>query len=818
MNNFTTVSGESDINSPSGQQSTTADLTDALVNSTTIASPRDLDSRLLSTISTGYQQDIKQFLSKPFRIRTGTWTSADATGSQKAAIDLPSELIALPIYKIKCEGYLGLRATIVLRLQVNGNKFQQGRLIMSYVPQGGVTGVFPAQRTNSLTKLTQLPNVQLDLACDTESVLRIPHVAPMTHYDLLALTPSIAAAYLHVYMPLKYGTGSSSANWVLWCSLEEVELVTPTLDSQFQLQSGVDATDKELASVNKGAISGMLSKVSHIATILSGVPNLSSVAAPVSWVSAALSRTAAHFGWSKPRDESPVTRMRRYVYPYVGNSDTVDDAMPLSLKSSAKVEVLPGFAGTDMDELSINYIASRPAQYAGFTWATNTSVGTTLFNNKLGPTYYKVPNTSEGYTYYDMVPCAMLAEMFMYYRGSIKWTFKFAKTEYHSGRLLVAYAPGARSTLVPTIEDTNYLHRSVIDLREGNEFTFIFPFANTRTWLNCQASTASYNGTCWYGRVWVFVLNPLVCPDTVSSGIDCMIEVSMAEDAQFAVPNPTPYRPLLIKPVDFVPQSGYELQAGGSGSVEDPCSLTSFDNTIGSSKCSPLTIHAEKFCIGEEVKSLRHLLKKTSRLGMNGFVSTILDRANMYFRPYTIGARGVATTGGVHSISSFAGDLYSILGSMFAYNRGGVRYTISPQTANTSDIIGVYLSQCATPSTFDADSAANLVSAMGQPVASGNGQYILSRLSLEGCSRFEVPHYNMLHSRLNRISFCDNDFTVGSFGSEPLDDLSSQLIIEISPVAKTGASSQYDLYRSVADDFTFGFFLGVPSMVYGTAA
>jgi hypothetical protein len=215
---------------------------------------------------------------------------------------------------------------------------------------------------------------------------------------------------------------------------------------------------------------------------------------------------------------------------------------------------------------------------------------------------------------------------------------------------------------------------------------------------------------------------------------------------------------------------------------------------------------------------LRHLLKKTSRLGMNGFVSTILDRANMYFRPYTIGARGVATTGGVHSISSFAGDLYSILGSMFAYNRGGVRYTISPQTANTSDIIGVYLAQCATSSTFDSDSAANLVSAMGQPVASGNGQYILSRLSLEGCSRFEVPHYNMLHSRLNRLSFCDNDFTVGSFGSEPLDDLSSQLIIEISPVAKTGASSQYDLYRSVVDDFTFGFFLGVPSMVYGTAA
>ena len=77
------------------------------------------------------------------------------------------------------------RADFELTLQVNADRFQQGRYILFWLPSGGalsptVTGNYlpwKNMHTCNLTKITQLPHVEIDLATQTHVSLTIPYTS-----------------------------------------------------------------------------------------------------------------------------------------------------------------------------------------------------------------------------------------------------------------------------------------------------------------------------------------------------------------------------------------------------------------------------------------------------------------------------------------------------------------------------------------------------------------------------------------------------------------------------------------------------------------
>lgn len=790
-----------------------------------MSNPRVLDSALINVASDGYQQDLKQFMAKPYRLRTGAWTTTSPY--QMCAIPLPQELLAINLYKNKVDGFLGFRATMVVKLQVNGNKFQQGRLIMSYVPQATIAGTFPYMRTGSLMKLTQLPNVQLDVACDTEAVLRIPYVSPTSHYNLLDGTGSSAGVFLHVYFPLKIGTGANNATYSVWVSFEDVELVTPTLDQTFFAQSGGkrNVSDRELIAHKSGPIESVFSGISTVATALVGVPFLSSIAGPASWVSAALAKTAATFGWSNPRDESSVIRIKRETYAYLNNCDNQSEALPLALKSSNKVDILPGFAGTDLDEASIAFIASRPAWFTSSSWNANQGESTQIWTGRLAPKDYAIQGTSGTapiLDIFDYTPIAFLANLFHYWRGSIRMTFKFAKTEFHSGRLVVAYGPGVKSASTPTLADTTFVHRSIIDLREGNEFTFIFPFVSTTPWKDTIDQDS-------YGRVWLKVLNPLVAPDTVSPDIAFSVEVSMDTDAQFAFPHCYKGKVAVLNQTAFVAQSGlpkysyfpshfnpgvftpapqiYQAQAGTVSDNASPCSVTPTNDTVGATHRSAVSIACEQYCIGENIASLNQLCRKASRIERAGTAGDGTTKSYIELRPFTIGGRGIYGAN-LKDISSFCGDWVSILSPLYAYNRGGVRYTIVPSVASTVDQIDAFLGVTLQSTTINISNSDVL--SWDSPVTNQSSLHVSSRLPLDGSLTFDVPSYSRTQCRLNRITISD---AIGAGAVEPNDIYSSQQCVVLDPKIN---DCKFSIRRQAADDFQLGFFLGIPTFVVGS--
>jgi len=77
---------------------------------------------------------ITDFLQRPIVVQTGLWSASDATETQLYTANFPEVLIANAMYQEKLRGFVGLRATLVVKVQVNSQPFQQGRLMLQYYP------------------------------------------------------------------------------------------------------------------------------------------------------------------------------------------------------------------------------------------------------------------------------------------------------------------------------------------------------------------------------------------------------------------------------------------------------------------------------------------------------------------------------------------------------------------------------------------------------------------------------------------------------------------------------------------------------------
>lgn len=77
---------------------------------------------------------IKDFLSRPIIIATNLWSASDPVEKQLYTANFPEVLISNAMYQDKLKGFVGLRATLVVKVQVNSQPFQQGRLMLQYIP------------------------------------------------------------------------------------------------------------------------------------------------------------------------------------------------------------------------------------------------------------------------------------------------------------------------------------------------------------------------------------------------------------------------------------------------------------------------------------------------------------------------------------------------------------------------------------------------------------------------------------------------------------------------------------------------------------
>jgi hypothetical protein len=785
------------------QHSTTTFVTDANVASTTVNLRTTIPKLLVDSSTTGFYQDIIAFLSKPIELESGTLKNTDTVSSfNKRA--LPSFALNQNIYGNKLSGFLGFKADMRFKFILNGTRFQSGRYKLTWTPIGGApSGGSQAlswwnAHNATLVQRSQLMGVEMDVSCDTEGDLVIPFSSFLNYFPLATKVANVGTyfgdvGYIHLmpYAALDSIVTPIVAPYRIMFNFENIELISPAAPQMARVSKGNKSkslSESEKDSQGVGPISGPLLSVSKASNELVSIPLLSDYARGLSWATDIIGNAALAFGWSKPINNMATTRNLPQILPYMGNVDTVDQSLPLSVFVKNEVEDVEGFSGTDVDETSFKFLATIPAYNQTLSWTTATPAGTQLSFFPMDPSTYGLSRVVNGMTLVDLAPCAYIARKFRYYRSSMIFTFKIVKTEFHSGRLLVGFYPETNVnafTSARSMDNSNYVHREIVDVRMCNEFTLRVPYT---------ASTPFSVSGLPFGFLHVFVFDQLVCPDNVPNTVKILVEVSCGEDCEFSVPVIKPSAPVL----NLSPQMS-NLQD------DSVCNLISTD--IGSSRVLSDNLMSSKACIGESILSFRSLLKMSHQICPHVLTtSPVIGDVWLTIHPFLVTYFWNQVT---PIYPTFLGTLFDELSSMYTFSRGGMRFKL----VNHSPVVG-FRPIIATSMFDNLPGVSNPivysnVNPVGDSPMVGSGKPVAYSSNTNASIELQTPQYTGTHSRNNILNMCAGSAMVPNI---EFPNSTTRLLITIPGQT---SYSEWAIYRSVSDDFNLGQFVSIPPLRYG---
>jgi hypothetical protein len=483
---------------------------------------------------------IKDFLAKPIPIWLGQVSTTDTENQVLYSSSLLSLVTSNALWWDKLKGFLNFRADVKLRLTLNTNPFQAGLVRMMYFPNEGTRPGEARGHMYNIVTNSQLPGVFLPFSDDGVE-LTVPYASP-TYYVQVDRIGADAVdwgkVYVVVYAPMRTGSsGPTSAACTLWMSLENLELA-----GQLHPQSRGNVSDRE-TNGGRGTISSIMSTGRDFVKSLSGVPSVGGLTEPTAWALDIASRAASALGWSKPTLSSDPTMMAVGGNWRSINVDGGDMSAPLSYRTDNKLKVISDGHTSGTDELSFDYVHSKWGAIRLFDWGASDAVGTLLQTFEIGPQQFYVNYTVGGRQVKTLPPCSFGREFFSMYRGSFDLNFKFVKTGYHSGSLAFCWVPGIASS-TPTYAQTAFLHREIVSLQGGSDFCFSLPYLLGQDYINCEHRI---------GKLCVYVVNPLVAPETCNPTIRVYVEARGGQDLEYSVPK-------AIESVPYYPQS---IKAGG---------------------------------------------------------------------------------------------------------------------------------------------------------------------------------------------------------------------------------------------------------------
>jgi len=739
---------------------------------------------------------LKAFFERPLQLSHVDWTNSHVSSDVLYSFKPEDELLANTYWAVKLLGYRFFRGTLVVRVTLNAQPFQQGRLMVHWLPFTSDHGTnYVAAHNYTLRTISTQPNVTLDCR-QSSAEFKIPFVHPNRWVDVRAdsqakISGGWGTVYIRVLSPL-VSASSTDCYVTTYVSFEDVEFAAPFVP-QMSETVGLNVDQSKGLAMNK-----------YITTVANGVPKLASLVAQPAWCSFAKAAVKAAFGFSKPINDKPAGYVVLRPHHNMANSEGESTAETCGLFNANEVKVLPGFAGTDIDEMNFNYIKAIPWYWQSATWSTDQAVDghiwdDTLFGN-IGIKSTAAASGGGTDNFAESPPFAAVASLFQYCRGGLKLHIKAVKTDFHCGRFCVTWIPGGTNLLTwptpPTSSTSQYGYREIIDLRDSDEWTITLPYALSPPYCKVFDSL---------GHVYIQVVSPLRTTSITAQYVKFLLYLSAADDFEVAVPTGNNLM------VPMVPQGGFDIEPAG------------VDTFVYSD--------AEQYCVGETFRSIKQLLTRYSRLYSGPSATDFGNQTAFYFHPFAVG--GVTRNSGGNHEGALLGDYYSYFGTAYALSRGGVNFIITQSNSTNvsiqyDDSVGwrrrfagvttlpyysAYGSTVTSPDT--ANTATKNVNAMdfatavtgGPTCSSGNlVNFVQSTNGVE----FKIPHYSPCASRINPQTYNSVSDVFDLYNLLPY------------PTALVQYSSQSTvtlkkMFRAGADDCQFGLFIGFPPTYVGTS-
>lgn len=676
-------------------------------------------------------------------------------------------------------------------MQVNATGFQAGLYSLCYIPSPGLEYSLAADwiniHYNSPQQRSQLPQATIDINEQTSVTLTIPYAHAYDKIPLVYPTMDTYATMgivkLFPISPVATGAGQiTSAGYTIWATMDNVHLEVPAYPQSTLRSSKKMPSEQEQKKARAGPVESTARILSKAASVLSAVPLLSTVAAPAAWALELAAGVAGVFGWSKPNDVSKPQFIQKDLMWHAHHVDGVDSGTVMSLRSDNTVEVLPGFAGTDIDELSFDVFLSRSTFIRGESWTTSQAAGTQIFAQTITPNNW-TDRTQDGIDVRHHTPMSLLSSHFAYWRGDIIYKIKIVKTRNHSGRLVFHFTPfcDPNSVAVVSLDNSVFEWREIVDVRDVDEITLTIPYHGFKPYRPTTDSAQSD-----LGRLTCSVLDELVCPNTCSLSVDILGYMYAAPGFEFAVPK-------LFNDIPIYKLSGIATpQSGEMG-------MNHVNKMIGNAVETQHTdnIHA-RMCIGERIMSIRQLLRRATVKSSPASYTRPNNTDVFSYNPFTL---AVAT----HVLSFpvfplYSGDALSTFGSIFALSRGGVRVKYNTFSSGIEQT-WIHIEQAATQfAQYETTITSDEIN-LGQM---SNAIYAVNSTADRNGIEVTVPAYGTTSSRGNAA--CVNQpFT------------SNQMGHSLPPVYiknKATLNRRVDISTAGADDYNLGLFVSIPPMVH----
>ncbi len=506
---------------------------------------------------------IDQVLNRPTFMNNITWSTTDTIGTVLQYYNLPESVLNYSTIKTcKVQYNQFMNCDIVFRIEASPIQFQAGRLWLCFEPYRDQRGAraqygFPSS-------FTALAGVGYDPAKPAPSELRVPFSSILSAWDLPMGQFGSGTILVYVLSPLNSGTSTTTVTLSVQAWLENTKVRVPV---QTGMASGPTLAEKQFPfgepmhfqsnveqSANRHQFSRMAERVSSIASFLGSFPLLANVAQPVSAFTGSVAKLAAYFGFSKPPDVSPPTKIVQHNRAAWPNADGPLPLVKLALTSDNAVNQKGRYFPNPVDEMDISYIVSNMAMLNAWSWSTTDAVGKTITVIPVHPGNSVIVSGPGSYTFrtFAPTPLAYVSTMFKYWAGSIKLKLEAVSTPFHAGRLMVVYVPDYDPFGSYSINEVGNNYSVLWDITDSSHLEFEVPFMANTPYLDCmlddQAYTVLKNSETsglqvrdrirkvQNGAILVYVLNQLVAPTTTSTTISILNWIGGGEDMTFAEP------------------------------------------------------------------------------------------------------------------------------------------------------------------------------------------------------------------------------------------------------------------------------------------
>lgn len=613
--------------------------------------------------------EVAQYLAKPVPVASITWTTGDSFTTMLNGIDGTDAwayVSSNTMWRDKLRGFLGLRSKLCFRLELNGTPFHAGRLRLCYYPAADVSFGKWKSHIGSIVSLSQLPGADVE-ANESSVTVAIPYVS-VAHFIEMNAAPvrSHGRIFVTVMSPLRTGVDQpQNIQGRLWAWHEDVELFGQNLGAITQgpvVTQGPETQKPQKKSRGRVApsdaeekpVSTFFAGASQSVGALSAIPSLAPYTGPTAWALSLLSGAASALGWSKPIANQQISRVSNNPFANVANYNGVDPAHVLALDADAKLQAIDTYSPDGMDEASISYIKKQFALYQVTPYATTSTSVDPFINIPLAPANLKLIS---GPTAHWHTPVSYLGNLFTMYRGGFKVKFKISKTALHRGKLQVSFVPGI-DNVSPTLVNTAFAYRTIIDLAEGDEFCFSVPYILPLEFLDVALAAS---------RIYVHAITPLQAPNTVSNAVDISVYIAGADDLQFQHPRVPNTEPIVVEgpvwtegPDDLV-NTGPIVCSPVGGDAPDPS----------------LDVAFSSYAASEQPSSVLQLIKRYNHLEVTENVGAI------YHGIYPWGLSAQWT--GVNPVTKVPRNrILSFVMSPYAFMRGSMKIRVNFPSIETA--------------------------------------------------------------------------------------------------------------------------------------